>query len=176
MRSFLDIANCHNTRTKQCALAIVFLTALAAGCGNPRQADLSVMGHVSGSLVALSTPDVSAATRWYQEKLGFQLVKEGQMKKGLHFALLRYDDNIVELIQNPAARPLREAVPGVQDPFEIHGIFKIGFTVRDLNDVFADLQRRGAKVDFNLTPLNDLRLRAFGIRDVDGNLIQFFGK
>jgi len=162
--------------TKFCFLLLVFLSTVCSGCGKRRQTYGAAMGNVTGSLVALSTPDVSTAARWYEEKLGFELAKKGQMGKGLHFALLRYDDNIVELIQNPAARPLREAAPGVKDPFEIHGIFKIGFTVRDLDGVFADLQRRGVTLDFDLTPLNDLHLRAFGIRDVDGNLIQFFGR
>jgi len=134
------------------------------------------MKNVSGSLVALSTPDVVAAARWYEETLGFHPVKSGQMGKGLRFALLRSDDNILELIQNPEARPLSKAVPGIKDPFEVHGIFKLGFTVRNFESVFADLKRKGVKIDFEITPLNDLGLRAFGIRDLDGNLIQFFGK
>jgi len=44
------------------------------------------------------------------------------------------------------------------------------------DQVFGELKRRGVKVDFEVTQLNDLGMRAFGIRDVDGNLIQFFGK
>jgi len=155
---------------------MVFLVAVCLGCGKSHGPHSPVMQHVSGSLVALSTPDASTAARWYEEKLGFQLVKEGQMGKGLRFALPRYDDNVLELIQNPEARPLAKAIPGIKDPFEVYGIFKIGFTVRNLDDVFADLKQREVKVDFNITQLNDLGLRAFGIRDVDGNLIQFFGK
>jgi catechol 2,3-dioxygenase-like lactoylglutathione lyase family enzyme len=136
----------------------------------------AVMQHVSGAFIALSTPDASRTARWYQDALGFNVVKEGQMGKGLRFVLLRYDDNILELIQNPEARPLTEAVPGIKDPFEIHGIFKTGFTVNKLDEVFALLKRSGVKIDFNITQLNDLGYRAFGIRDIDGNLIQIFGK
>jgi hypothetical protein len=102
--------------------------------------------------------------------------KRGPNGKNLRFALLRYDDNILELIQNPEARPLAKAVPGIKDPFEIHGIFKTGFTVHNLDDVFNQLKQGGVKIDFNITQLNDLGLRAFGVRDVDGNLIQFFGR
>jgi catechol 2,3-dioxygenase-like lactoylglutathione lyase family enzyme len=153
-----------------------FLAVGCFGCGKSLGPQLAVMHHVSGSLIALSTPDSSAAAHWYQDKLGFQLVKEGRMGKALRFALLRYDDNILELIQNPEARPLAEAVPGIKDPFEIHGIFKTGFTVHNLDDVFDQLKQGGVKIDFNITPLNDLGLRAFGVRDADGNLIQFFGR
>ena len=135
-----------------------------------------VMHEVTGSLVALSTPDVERAAKWYQDKLGFHLVKAGHMGEGLQFTLLRHQDNIVELIQNPRALPLRKALPGIKDPFEIHGIFKLGFTVRNFDQVFAELKKRGVTIDFEPTPLNDLGLRAFGIRDVDGNLIQFFGQ
>lgn len=104
------------------------------------------------------------------------LVKAGRMGKGLQFTLLRHQENIVELIQNPQAQPLEKVVPGIRDPFEIHGIFKLGFTVRKFDEVFAELKKRGVSVDFEATQLNDLGLRAFGIRDVDGNLIQFFEK
>jgi catechol 2,3-dioxygenase-like lactoylglutathione lyase family enzyme len=169
-------AACHETQPPHFFLLFVFITALSFGCGKSFEPHSPVMHHVSGSLLALSTPDASATARWYQENLGFHLIKQGQMGKGLRFALLRYDDNILELIQNPEARPLAQAVPGIKDPFEIHGIFKLGFTVHNFDDVFADLTQRGVKVDFKITKLNDLGLRAFGIRDLDGNLIQFFGK
>jgi catechol 2,3-dioxygenase-like lactoylglutathione lyase family enzyme len=158
------------------ALLFGCLTAIYFGCGKSLGSQSAVMHHVSGSLIALSTPDSSAAAHWYQDKLGFQLVKEGRMGKDLRFALLRYDDNILELIQNPEARPLAKAVPGIKDPFEIYGIFKTGFTVHNLDDVFNQLKQGGVKIDFNITQLNDLGLRAFGVRDVDGNLIQFFGR
>ena len=157
-------------------LLFTFLAAATMSRGQLRESHSVAMAHVTGSLVALSTPNVSAAAKWYENSLGFRMVKQGEMGKGLKFALLRYDDNIVELIQNPEARPLAQAVPGMKDPFELYGIFKLGFTIRNLDDVFADLKQRGIKVDFNTTQLNDLGLRAFGIRDLDGNLIQFFGK
>jgi catechol 2,3-dioxygenase-like lactoylglutathione lyase family enzyme len=158
------------------ALLFGCLTVGCFGCGKSLGSQSTVMHHVSGSLIALSTPDSSAAAHWYQDKLGFQLVKEGRMGKDLRFALLRYDDNILELIQNPEARPLAKSVPGINDPFEIYGIFKTGFTVHNLDDVFNQLKQGGVKIDFNITQLNDLGLRAFGVRDVDGNLMQFFGR
>ena len=136
----------------------------------------AVMNHASGSFIALSTPNESRTARWYQDKFGFQMVKEGQMGKDQRFALLRFDNNILELIENPEARPLAKAVPGIKDPFEVHGIFKTGFTVDKLDEVFETLERNGVKIDFHITQLNDLRVRAFGVRDIDGNLIQIFGK
>ncbi len=157
-------------------LKFLFACLLAAPALAHSQQPPAVMDDVTGSLVALSTPDLSATSHWYEEKLGFQLVKDGSMGKDLRFALLRSGDNIVEIIHNPAARPLAKAVPDIKDPFEIHGIFKLGFTVRNLDTVFADLKRRQVKVEFGVTQLNDLGLRCFGIRDIDGNLIQFFGR
>jgi catechol 2,3-dioxygenase-like lactoylglutathione lyase family enzyme len=154
-------------------LACVGIVLLGAKSAAPQS---TVIQHVSGCFIALSTPDAAKTARWYQDKFGFRLVKEGEMGKDLRFALLRYDNNILELIQNPHARPLADAVPGIKDPFEIHGIFKTGFTVDKLDDVFALLQRNGVKIDFQVTSLNDLGFRAFGVRDIDGNLIQIFGK
>ena len=163
-----------NSRLKK-YLALCVLVLTSPLLADPQEPS-DLMKEVSGSLIALSTPDASASARWYEEKLGFHPVKNGAMEKNLRFALLRSGDNIVELIQNPDARPLAEAVPGVKDPFEIHGIFKIGLTVRNLDLVLADLKRRRVKIEFSVTTLNDLGLRSFGIRDMDGNLIQFFGK
>ena len=51
-----------------------------------------------------------------------------------------------------------------------------GFTVNNLDEVFVLLKRSGVKIDFNITQLNDLGHRAFGFRDIDGNLIQILGK
>ena len=162
------------TRWRNALLLACFCTVFA-GAEQARPQSV-VMQHVSGAFIALSTPNASATARWYQGKFGFHLVKEGQMGKGLRFALLRYENNVLELIQNPAARPLAQAVPGIQDPFEIHGIFKTGFTVDKLDEVFETLQQNGVKIDFKITQLNDLGMRAFGVRDIDGNLIQIFGK
>jgi hypothetical protein len=38
-------------------------------------------------------------------------------------------------------------------------------------NVIPDLKQGRVKIEFNATQLNDLGLRAFGIRDVDANLI-----
>lgn len=45
-----------------------------------------------------------------------------------------------------------------------------------LDEVFAILDHEGVKIDFKITQLNDLGMRAFGVRDLDGNLIQIFGR
>lgn len=171
--SFASAYRSNSRPEKFLAVCILILASIQLASSQERS---GTMQEVSGSLIALSTPDASASARWYEEKLGFRLVKDGSMGKKLRFTLLRSGDHIVELIQNPDARPLAKAVPGIQDPFELYGIFKIGFTVRNLDGVLADLKKRGVTVAFTVTALNDLGLRSFGIRDRDGNLIQFFGK
>lgn len=157
---------------------VLLMACFSAGLLNAKDtaSQSAVMNHASGSFIALSTPNESKTARWYQDKFGFQMVKEGQMGKDQRFALLRFDNNILELIENPEARPLAKAVPGIKDPFEVHGIFKTGFTVDKLDEVFETLERNGVKIDFHITQLNDLGVRAFGVRDIDGNLIQIFGK
>ena len=68
-----------NMPNRGSALLLVFFTFGRFGCGKSLGPKSAVMHHVSGSLIALSTPDASVAARWYQDKLGFHLVKEGQM-------------------------------------------------------------------------------------------------
>ena len=66
---------------------------------------------------------------------------------------LEGDGLIVELIQHDSARPLTTAGPAAKEPLYIHGIFKVGVIVSDLEKTLANAI----------------------VRDNAGNLIQFFG-
>jgi catechol 2,3-dioxygenase-like lactoylglutathione lyase family enzyme len=143
----------------------------------PLAAEPSVLGRSTGSFFALSVADVDAASRWYQDKLGFHVVSHGEAPdKVAKFAILEGDGTIVEMIQHRDARPLAVAAPSVKAAHQLHGIFKAGVVVENLDGVYRRIKERGVPIAYDLMPAKDVPLRSFSIRDGEGNLIQFFGK
>lgn len=68
------------------------------------QSDGAVIGKVSGAFFALSVADVAKLSRWYQEKLGFRALSQGESpNKIAKFAILEGAGTIIELIRT--ARP-----------------------------------------------------------------------
>ena len=133
----------------------------------------SVPGPAQGAFFALSVADVEAASRWYSEKLDFRVLSSGEApNKIARFAILEGDGTLIELIQHRDAAPR----PAAADAFKTHGIFKIGFVVADLDGVYRQLKARSVAVAYDLMPAKDVPLRSFSVRDVEGNLVQFFGR
>ena len=79
------------------------------------------------------------------------------------------------MVQRADAKPLAKAVPGAKRAYEVHGLFKAGFHVADLDAVYKRVKERAIPVAYDLIPAKDVDLRSFTIRDPEGNLIQFFG-
>ena len=65
-----------------------------------------------------------------------------------------------------------ELRPGLES-HEVYGIFKLGFTTADLDAAFGYLEERGVEIFFPIVRTSDGN-RTFGIRDMEGNIIQFF--
>lgn len=128
---------------------------------------------VSGSFHAISVRDLDAMVSWYVAELGFTVDSSGEneSRKG---ALLSRPGVLLELAQFRGARSRAEADLDVES-HEIHGIFKLGFRVEDLEAAFAQVERRGLDLFFPIVRASDAS-RTFGIRDPEGNIIQFFGE
>jgi hypothetical protein len=63
----------------------------------------------------------------------------------------------------------------VADADQVHGLFKVGIHVRDVDALHARLRSRGVPIAFVLDRTKDFALRSFAVRDAEGNLLQFFG-
>jgi catechol 2,3-dioxygenase-like lactoylglutathione lyase family enzyme len=158
-------------------LPALLLLASTAQAQAPAPAPRPLAGKTLGVFFALSVADVDAMSAWYRDKLGFRIASHGEApNKIAKFAILEAEGSILEMIQRGDARPLARAVPGAQGPYEIHGLFKAGFHVADLDAVYKRVKERAIPVAYDLMPAKDVDLRSFTIRDPEGNLIQFFGK
>jgi catechol 2,3-dioxygenase-like lactoylglutathione lyase family enzyme len=130
----------------------------------------------TGGFFALSVPDLQASRQWYTEKLGLQVVLEPPPQGGVRAVILEGGGLIVELIHNPAAVPLRTAVPAITHTTLVHGIFKAGIIVDDYDRALATLRARGVPIVIGPFPARNGQRANFIIKDNAENLLQFFGK
>ena len=161
---------------RKLACSLILLLGVAAARSQTAAPPTPAPPRTVGAFFALSVADVAATSAWYRDKLGFRIASQGEApNKIAKFALLEKEGSIIELVQHREARPRSAAAPGVKDAHLIHGIFKVGFHVADLDAVYHRVKEQGIPIAYDLMPAKDLDLRSFTIRDREDNLIQFFG-
>jgi len=131
---------------------------------------------VTGSFFALSVADVASSSRWYSENLGLEVVMEvpkGDGQPGV--IVLEGGGLIVELIAHDQAAPLSSIASGREAMF-VHGIFKVGVIVEDLEGTLDRLRDRGVEIALGPFPAQADQRANVLIRDNAGNLIQIFGE
>ena len=130
----------------------------------------------SGTFIALSVADAAASARWYQETLGFRVVKRIEAGTGPGQAvLLENDGAILELVQHSGARTREAWNAEATQPFLVRGYFKAGFRVAQLDRLLQALRARKVEIRHGPFDVPDFTLRSFIAVDPDGNLLQFFG-
>lgn len=143
----------------------------------------AIGSHVSGverknaatdaAFHAISVRDIERSVAWYENHLGFSVTSEGsnEQRKG---ALLSRAGAILEIAEFEDAKSLGQLHAGIES-HEVFGIFKLGFTVPDIESEFQRLQEAGVDIFFPIVDTSDGN-RTFAVRDVDGNIIQFLGR
>jgi len=130
----------------------------------------------TGAFFALSVADLDASTKWYSEKLGLKVTMKMPKQNKSTVTVLEGGGLIVELIKNDDARPLRIISPEINDNIFVHGIFKAGAIVGDLDQMVSMFKKRGVEIAFGPFPSRPNQRSNVIIKDNSGNLIQFFGK
>jgi catechol 2,3-dioxygenase-like lactoylglutathione lyase family enzyme len=152
------------------------LLALALAAALPvLAAEPPALGKTIGAFFALSVTDAHATAAWYRDTLGFKVVKEGETAdKVVRFVLMQHGNDVVELIQH---RDAHDRADKKEDNEHLtHGIFKVGFTVPDLDATYRRVKKLGVPITYELMPAKDIPFRSFMIQDNEGTLVQFFGK
>ena len=130
----------------------------------------------SGSFFALSVKDLNSTAAWYKQKLGFKELKQGASPDGKSRAIiLDRDGIIVELISHKQAVNGATLMKGYKT-YLIHGIFKVGFIVDDVDHTLQRLKANGVPIANGPYTDEAMHMRSFMIRDNEGNYIQFFSK
>ena len=123
--------------------------------------------------LALSVPDLDASIAWYTEMLDLTATRLPEAPQA-KVALLRGNGLFVELIEHAQAFDLQTRVPEGEKRYLVHGLFKAGFFVQDLDATVDRLERRGAR--FKGEAFNDpvARVRSILLLDNNDNVIQLF--
>ncbi len=142
----------------------------------PAQADSS-LGTPVGPFIALSVANIERAIGWYRDTLGMHVHDQGVAPNGtIRFALLRQGTALIEILQLPDARSRTEAAPGTTGSHQIHGFFKSGLVVADLDGAYRRMKNMKVPMAYDLGRAANGPYRSFGVRDPEGNLVQFFGR
>lgn len=81
----------------------------------------------------------------------------------------------MELVWFASAVALAKIAPELKGNHEVHGIFKSGLYVSDLDSTYEELKSRGVTMAFEPFFDASMQCRMFAIRDNSGNILQFFG-
>ena len=129
--------------------------------------------ETNGAFHAISVQNIDKAIEWYTKHLGFEVKSkaENDQRKG---ALLSRSGTMLELAEFSSAVHRNEIKPNMES-HELYGIFKIGFMTKNLDKTFELLEASKVEIFFPIVTTSDGN-RTFGIKDMEGNIIQFFGE
>ncbi len=130
----------------------------------------------TGAFFALSVADIKASSQWYVDKFGLAVTFQLPPSSPVKVVVLEGGGLIVELIQHDEAIPLTKLTPERSDAVEVHGYFKAGVIVKDLDKTLALLKARDVSIAHGPYAAKEGRRANFIISDNAGNLIHFFGE
>ena len=178
--------------TRSLVRQLSILLGIALGVAMPRHARAQVPAAPAGpgevarvapaftasgsTFFALSVADLAATSRWYQEKLGLRPLLQLPKRGADEGVVLGGAGLLVELIARAGSRPLRAVDAAITHDLDVHGFFKVGFFVDDLDAALATLRARGVEIAFGPFPARAEQPANVGFRDREGNLIQVFGR
>lgn len=156
-------------------IALCLLSCLAAPLATQSQpASDPPFKAVAASFFAVSVENLATSTQWYSEKLGLSVVMQVPPQGGAAVTVLESGGLIVELVQLSEASP--RPAPATTRPELFHGIFKVGFAVKNLDRTVDQLKERGVAIVLGPYPATDTQRANLVIKDNSGNLIQLFGE
>lgn len=132
-------------------------------------------------LTALMVKDLDKSIIWYQQKLGFKIdqPKQAFPSYQMKIAVLKHNGFRLELIEKKGAINIKNLK--LASNHYLGGFLKLGFMVDNLKGLYHKLKKQ-RDVDF-ITGVGTLPKVNFGlkwptqfllIRDIDGNMLQFF--
>ena len=122
---------------------------------------------------AISVPDLDATIEWYSERLGFRLIHSAQ-RGDIRVALLRSADVVLEVVSIPTAIAREQVAPPIERDFQLHGVFKVGVFVEDLEAQISRLETRGVEFVSEIYYDPNLDARSAIVKDNSGNSVQLF--
>ena len=133
----------------------------------PIKKNITILPHHCG----ISVPDIEAAIIWYQDILGFKVVKRMTIDAiPAKIAFMKHEDFYIELFEIENANRLPEDRRQPNLDICTHGTKHIAFAVPDVYEFIDEMKKRGVDIAMDVNMMED-KAMAF-IRDNAGNLIE----
>lgn len=124
---------------------------------------------------AISVADLERSVEWYTRVLGFEIRREASVPaRSIEITLLERSDALLELVEIGDARPLSELAPEISRRQFVHGVYKIGFLVEDLDQLIEHLTTLDIPLRSDPIEEPDGGLRSLQVTDPDGTIVQIF--
>ena len=141
----------------------------------PKPNSASPFADMRGHHVAVRTPDLKTAKRWYVEKLDFRIIAEWDYadEQLAYIAPPNDDAFLVELLGGGNPPPID--APGysdVGDSLRYAGYHHFCINVPDIEKAVADLRARGVKIVTEPFKLGAISRKLAFFADPSGNLIE----
>lgn len=137
----------------------------------PRAAIEPPFKAVAGTLVAISVASLDSSSRWYQDKLGLEVIMNVPKTAERNGTIvLEGNGLLVELQEHAGAAPVNHS------PSARQGIFKYGVFVEDYDATLAAIRARNIPIVIGPFPKRTDQPANFIIRDNSGTYIQFLGR
>ncbi len=154
--------------------AAIALLALAIGGRTALYSEPSPIA-AAPFFAALSVADAEASADWYGRVFGYTIHRSIDVpERGVRIRLMHAERGFVELIELESAVPLDERLPDLNGRYQVHGIFKIGVRVADLDLAIERLEELGVALRGEVITEEDGSMRFAQVEDLDGNIIQIF--
>lgn len=120
----------------------------------------------------ISVGDLEGSIAWYEEMLGFELVRVLDIPDGTgRVALIHHGDFTLELFCVPGAAPLPDERRHPATDLQTHGVKHVAYAVADIRALMDELKAKGVDVVWDVV-VHDGSPCAF-VRDNTGNLVEF---
>lgn len=124
--------------------------------------------------IAISVPNLDAASRWYQQMLDLVVREERAFpEQKLRLAMLERQGIRIELVEVQGSTAQTSLIKGLDNPAMIHGFGKVGFVVSDVDRWANALRSKGVRFQLEPRTNPETGVRSFIVLDNNGNWLQF---
>lgn len=133
---------------------------------------LEPMAVIQRLSVCIAVSNLEETAKWYVETLGFRVVQQQDFPSySSRIAFLESRGFRIELVETNGLIPDNRADPPAHT--QKQGLTQLSFKVNDIETAYEEAKKRDLTIALDLITVDAIGIKAFFIRDHEGNLIEF---
>lgn len=124
---------------------------------------------------AMTVPDASATSKWYEEIFSLKLMKEISFERG-KVRIIGNENLVLEILEISGSKSLTDCFLTADDNHLLKGIFKTGFYVKDIAQAERFFKSKGITIKHEVFEDADMNAKSFVLVDLNGTMIQVLQK